>query len=122
MSKFQKIAMLGFLLMLAALVYLEANKKLPISWFPSYSTYDKIPFGTYVLNELLEEEYGALLTKKNLPPYEVLNNDELKGSYVFINRTIGFDESEMDKLMQWMERGNTLFVSTTSPGYTLLDT
>jgi len=122
MSKFQKIAFLGFLLMLAALVYVEANKKIPISWFPSYSTFDKIPFGTYVLNDLLEEEYGELYTKKNLPPFEVLDHEEIAGTYVFINRTIGFDEIEMNKLLDWTEKGNTVFVSTTYPGYTLLDT
>lgn len=122
MSRFQKISILGFLLMLAALVYLEASKKPPISWFPSYSSYDKIPYGTYVLDDLLNAEFGERFSKKSIPPFEALNDPEMAGTYLFINRTIGFDKTEMEKLLAWMEQGNTVFVATNYPGFTLMDT
>ncbi len=122
MTKLQKIFLFGFLLVLAALVYMEATKPQPVNWFPSYSKEDKIPLGTFVLHDLLKESFKEKFIEKDAPPFEVLQEDSFKGTYLFINNEIDFDETELDSLMNWAEKGNTVFVSANYLGEKLLDT
>lgn len=52
MSKTYKIALGVFFLLLAGLVWLEANEPEPINWSESYSANDKIPLGTYLFMKI----------------------------------------------------------------------
>ncbi len=101
---------------------MEATKPQPINWFPSYSKEDKIPLGTYVLNDLLKESFNKKFIEKDAPPFEILQEESLKGTYVFINNEIDFDQTELDSLLHWAEKGNTVFVSANYLGEKLLDT
>tara|TARA_R100000306_G_scaffold14130_5_gene16970 strand:- start:3031 stop:4248 length:1218 start_codon:yes stop_codon:yes gene_type:complete len=122
MTKLQKIFLGVFLLLLAGMVYMEATKPPPVSWFPSYNNQDEIPLGTVVLYDILEQNFNKNLTEIDRPPYEVLQDTTLEGTYLFINNSINFDEAEFDKLYQWAEKGNTVFISANSMGTKLLDT
>lgn len=101
---------------------MEANKKQPINWFPSYSKLDKIPLGTYVLHDLMKESFNENFEEKDEPPFEVLQNSSFNGTYFFVNDEINFDKTELDSLLNWVEKGNTLFVSANYVGKKLLDT
>ncbi len=122
MTKLQKIFVFGFLLVLAALVYMEATRPQAVNWFPSYSKEDKIPFGTFVLHNLLKESFKEKIAEKDEPPFEVLQKDSINGTYLFINDEINFDKIELVSLMNWAEKGNTVFVSANYLGEKLLDT
>ncbi len=108
--------------MVAALVYLEATKPQPVNWFPSYSSEDKIPLGTYVLHDLLKDKFKEKILDISQPPFEELRDTLLSGTYLFINNYLVFDESEFDRLYRWVERGNTVFVSANYHSKALLDT
>ena len=88
LTKLQKIFLFGFLLVLAGLVYMEANKPQPLNWFPSYSKEDKIPLGTYVLFDLLKNSFNEKLVEKDIPPFEALQDSTLKGIYFFVHRSL----------------------------------
>lgn len=122
MTKLQKIFLFGFLLVLAALVYVEASKPQPINWFPSYNREDKIPLGTFVLHNLMQESFQENFKETDIPPFEFLQDSTHTGSYVFINDEINFDKTEMDSLFDWAAKGNTIFVSANYFGEKLLDT
>lgn len=122
MTKLQKIGFLGLLLMVAALVYLEATKPQPINWFPSYHSEDKIPLGTYVLHELLENRLQDTLEKVIQTPFEKLKDTTVAGTYLFINDRLLLDRTEVARLYQWVEKGNTAFLSATYHSGDLLDT
>ncbi|AFL81627.1 hypothetical protein Aeqsu_2167 [Aequorivita sublithincola DSM 14238] len=122
MTKLQKIFIFSFLLVLAGLVYMEANKPQPINWFPSYSKLDKIPLGTYILHDLMKESFNENFEEKDEPPFEALQNSAFNGTYFFVNDEINFDKTELDSLLNWVEKGNTLFVSANYVGKKLLDT
>ena len=122
MSKSGKIFFGIFLVLLALLVFLEANKPQDINWFESYNRNDKIPFGTYVLYNVLDENPSTNLVEIDEPPYETLTVDSLSGSYFFLNNGISFDDAELDVLLDWISEGNTLFIASNSIGYQLLDT
>lgn len=122
LTKLQKIFLFGFLLVLAGLVYMEANKPQPLNWFPSYSKEDKIPLGTYVLFDLLKNSFNEKLVEKDIPPFEALQNSALKGTYFFVNNSLDFDKTELDSLFAWAEKGNTVFISANYFGDKIEDT
>jgi len=101
---------------------MEATKPQPINWFPSYSNNDKIPLGTYVLYELLEENLGENMKPIEKTPFVSLRDSTISGNYLFINDYLSFDKAEIDKLFAWAEKGNNLFFSANSIGERLLDT
>ena len=122
MTKIQKIVFFGLLLGIAGLVYLEATKPLPVNWFPSYTNSDKIPLGTYVLWNLLEDTFENQIEEISIPPFEKLQDSSFAGTYFFVNNSINFDDAELEALLDWAAKGNTVFVSANSIGYGILDT
>ncbi|MDY8137409.1 DUF4350 domain-containing protein [Aquimarina sp. 2201CG5-10] len=106
------------------LIYLESSQPEPINWFPSYEKTDKIPLGTFVSYNLIEDAFNIRsVTDINIPPYEFLSdNDTISGTYFFVNGSVSFDEIELNKVLNWVEKGNTLFVSAKGISNNLLDT
>lgn len=108
--------------MLAGLVYMEATKPQPINWFPSYYKADKIPLGTFVLHKLMEDSFKEDFIETDLPPFEFLQQEDLNGTYVFINNELAFDKTELDTLLNWVSKGNNVFISANYLSEKLLDT
>ena len=122
MSRFQKIVFAGFLLAISALVYMEATKPVPISWYPSYVDSATVPLGSKVLYKLLDEKLEKRLQKVTNSPFENANDSTFNGTYFFLNDNINFDEAELDRLLNWVDRGNQLFISANYVGHLLKDT
>lgn len=107
---------------IALLMVLQYNKPKELNWFPSYVTQHKIPYGTFVLNELMGELFPQI-EQVNEPPFEYLNaHFEAQGTYFLVNENIAFGESELATLLEWTSEGNTLFVASSSFEELLLDT
>ena len=90
---------------------MEATKPQTLNWFPSYHKADKIPLGTYALHTLLKNNFKDNFKEQDRPPFEVLKDSTIKGTYIFINDKIDFDKSELEKMMTWVSKGNTVFIS-----------
>ncbi len=120
MGRSYKIILGILLVLLAALMFLEANQRDPVNWFPSYTKTDKIPFGTYVFYENLKENFQV--NDVNIPPFEFLSDSTNNGTYFFLNQSVGLDEVEMGRLLNWVKKGNTAVISATNISYPLLDT
>lgn len=121
MNKSMKFALGGFLLLLIFLTYLEATQPEPINWNPSYVDSDKIALGSYVFFDSWQKNNLFDIEKVNVPPFEFLNK-EPKGTYFFLNDYLVFDEDELNKLLSWVEKGNTIFLSANYISKNLLDT
>lgn len=126
MSKFHKITLGILLLLVIGLTYLEANAPQPLNWFPSYAKQDKIPLGSYVLYKTWKPELSKQLHEINIPPFKYLNEsitDSLQNStYFFLNNTISFDKSELHTMLDWVAKGNDLFIASHTFSQELLDT
>jgi len=122
MSKSFKIVFGVFLLVLIVLTYLEATEKAPINWNPSYLEIDKIALGSYVLYESWKDAETHNITKVKETPFEFLSNENPKGTYFFLNDNLFIDQTELDKLLTWVEDGNTLFLSGNNISLNILDT
>lgn len=124
MSRKGKIYIALTALAILSIVVLEYTKPQEINWFPSYASQHKIPFGTFVFHEQLER----LFDKNNIvdvhkPPFEYLKrNDNIKGTYIFINNNLSFGDAELDELLDWTTKGNTLFIASEQLGGNLHDT
>nr|WP_299383613.1 DUF4350 domain-containing protein [Allomuricauda sp.] len=105
------------------LLLLEYNKPKKVNWFPSYVSHHKIPYGTLVLNNLMEQFFAERTSQVNQPPFEILQgSDSVSGTYFFVNESVIFGESELHALLNWVDRGNTLFVASKGFDEALLDT
>ncbi len=122
MGKTYKLLLLSFLLVLGFIFYLEASKPTPINWYPSYANTDKIPLGSLVLFESLQET-SFKLEEVNNPPYQFLQEHEnLQGNYFFLNNNLFLDKAELKKMLNWVQDGNTLFLAANNFSNALLDT
>ncbi len=121
-KKYKMLAGL-ILLFLGLLVYLEANKPIPINWYPSYGNNDKIPYGLNVFYSTLKDRLTTNFKEVSLPPYQFLqDNDTLQGTYLFLNDAINFDQTEAHSLLDWVKKGNTLYLASHTISKTILDT
>ncbi|WP_424494293.1 DUF4350 domain-containing protein [Salinimicrobium sp. GXAS 041] len=121
MSKTYKIALALFLLLVLLLTYLEVSEPQPVNWNESFSGADKIPLGSYVLYENLQDSFVDF-ENISIPPYEFLNSNSPTGTYFFLNDGLYFDDDELDNLLEWVSKGNTLFLSAENFSSNILDT
>ena len=113
MDKKVKIYLGIFVFIILSIIYVESVRPAPLSWFPSYVSKHKVPYGTYVLYNELESLFpDTKIDKVKIPPYLYLQDSTKQGTYVFIDDAINFGEEEFDELLQFVARGNDVFIST----------
>jgi len=119
-----KLYIILAIITIISIVVLEYYKPKEVNWFPSYAKQHKIPFGTYVFHDQLERIFSKeKIIDVDRPPFEYLKkHDSIKGTYVFINNKIKFGEAELDELLNWTSKGNTLFIASEQIDNALLDT
>ncbi len=107
----------------AILMILQYNKPKEINWYPSYVAQHKIPYGTLVLNDFMEKLFPDNIEQITRPPFEFIDaNTDTEGTYFFVNNNITFSEAELNTLLDWTAKGNTLFIASNSFEEQLLDT
>ena len=124
MTKKSKLLLylLGGLVLL--LLVLEMITPQPLNWTESYTTTDKIPFGAYVLYEELDELFEPHKVEEvEKDPISFLkeHKKDTNSNYLFINDYLGFDSAEVDDILEYVARGNKLFVSSKSTSGFLAD-
>ncbi|MBS9463737.1 DUF4350 domain-containing protein [Flagellimonas sp. 389] len=108
---------------LGLIFLIEYNKPKKINWSESYVSHHKIPYGTYVFNDLMEKYFPSKTKQVRKPPFEFLSrNDSIEGTYIFVNRFVDFGEAELNTLLDWTSKGNTLFIASDGFEEQLLDT
>ena len=121
MSKSYKI-MLGLLvLLLVLLTWLEANEPEELNWTPSYSAFDKIPLGSFILYKTLKKQPFEI-QNINVPPFEFLKDSAQPGTYLFLNNQLNFDDAELARLLAWIKKGNSAVLIAENFSKNLLDT
>jgi len=111
------------ILTVALLMLLQYNKPKDINWFPSYVATHKIPYGTVVINDIMKLIFPEKTQQVSVPPFEFLNaNENAQGTYFFVDNAIEFGEAELNGLLNWTSKGNTLFIASNGLEKQLLDT
>jgi hypothetical protein len=95
-----------------------------VDWSYSFSKNEKIPYGMYILYDLLPEIFpGAKLRVLQRPLYSVLQNQEtVISNYIIVNKKFDPDPLSMKSLLQFIAQGNTLFLAAEYFGRQFSDT
>jgi len=114
-----------FIAVLLGIIITELVRPKPLNWRPSYTANDKIPFGCFILFEELPELFpGEAIKRLDETPYNVLfeRDSSENANYIFVNGGLNFDEQETNKLLEFVDSGNDVFMAATFFGYALSDT
>ncbi|PNQ72203.1 hypothetical protein C1T31_12825 [Hanstruepera neustonica] len=113
MDKRSKFALysIGFIILL--LMFAEVSKPKAINWRDSYSAADKIPLGCYVLFQELQDLTNNSLETSSKSLYETLKQvpDSTNSTILLINNYISLESEGVDALMEFVEKGNSVFIS-----------
>ncbi len=100
-------------LLLAGFLYIHYNRPAPVNWAKTYAKSDKIPYGTYILYQ----ELSALWNGIEVAPYRkrMYNTIEEMGDtadhYLVIAPHLDIDETDYRKLIDYLTRGNDVFLA-----------
>ncbi|GAB3267118.1 hypothetical protein GCM10027347_35590 [Larkinella harenae] len=105
-----------FFLLITLVAYglFEYYRPKRIDWNPTYINQDKIPFGTQVLFELLPDLMNQQsVTTLRLPVYNHLSDSTLpaQSNYIFVCQSLKLSRFDREKLLTYVQRGNTVFLS-----------
>ncbi len=113
MDKRSKFALysIGFIILL--LMIAEVTKPKALNWRDSYSAADKIPLGCYVLFEELKDLSGNTLETSTKSLYEKLKEipDSTETTLLLINNYISIETEGAESLLEFVEQGNSVFIS-----------
>jgi hypothetical protein len=95
------------------LVFLQVITPKPINWKTSYMKKDKIPYGTSAFYEMLPFLFpNSTIISNELPIYNSLNGKNYnRTNYIFINNEFSPDALDMRELLDFVKKGNTVFLS-----------
>ena len=98
------------------LVYLIAqfNKPTPTDWSPSYAKKDKIPYGTFIFYNRIND----ILPKANIKPsnaaiYNTLKNRGYQNStYIIIAPQVKIEKADLEQLKKYISVGNDVLIAS----------
>jgi hypothetical protein len=123
MDKRSKIALYCIGAVIVFMMVAEITKPQALNWRDSFSAADKIPLGCYVLFNELDtfSEDDILVSEQSIYEYLKKVDSTNPKTLVFINNRIYFDAEESKALMDFVDKGNSVFISSTYAYGNLLD-
>ncbi|WP_316802659.1 DUF4350 domain-containing protein [Pedobacter nototheniae] len=99
-------------------------KPKPTNWTPTYLSEDKIPFGTYILRQRINDIFpGAEVKKSKKPVYNTLKDKPAGASnYFIIASSLNIDKLDYREMIRYMESGNHIFIAAFRINGVLADT
>ncbi|MGY0392819.1 DUF4350 domain-containing protein [Bizionia sp. KMM 8389] len=116
MDKRSKIALYSIGAIIILLMIAEVIKPKALNWRNSYSGSDKIPLGCYVIYNELKNYTSNNVTVSERSLYEYLNaNPDLKNTtLLLINDYIYLENESSEAILNFVENGNTVLISSGS--------
>jgi len=116
--KRRQIITTAAIIVLVGLLYLliRYTSNSQYSWVENYYVTNKGPYGTYVAKNLLEDYFKGerfRLMEDSLRLMARYSQDK-PANYVFIGSSQYLDSTDLEQLLQFVERGNTAFISSRS--------
>ena len=131
MGKYGKISILvGVVVVFVVLLYIFGGKKpekddtyVTDNWVETYSPSDKGPYGTYVLRQLLDtvNMFGNFVDVNKTLEDDLMDNEDMNDIYFFVGKTNYMEDSTAEFLMDFVEKGNTAFMSASSFPYRICE-
>lgn len=85
----------------------------PVDWSDSFAAEDSRPYASDVVRAALPDLFpGSTVRTVTDPPFARLQDTTTAGgAYVFVTDQFAPDETEADRLLDYVDRGNTVFVA-----------
>ncbi len=123
MKKRQLLIIAGILLVLALLtIAFLSQPRTRFNWDPTYEAQSKEPFGTYIMAELLQNDFpgkGFEILRDSVKSMLPAKNEA--ANYVFIGEALYMDSLDIDALLKFVEYGNTAFIASRTIPQELMD-
>ncbi len=93
-------------------------------WTPSFSPDKTIPFASKILYNELKEIRSEKIQEANRPIYNTTSGfqEDSTSVYFFLNKSFEPGRLDIESLLDFAARGNTIFIASEDIGYELLDT
>ncbi len=111
MKKTERKYIYALILITIVVATIKIIQPKPINWNESYSATDKIPFGTFILNDLLPEAFPNQEILTNNDPIFESEIETNTSNWIFINADFALDEFETEILNNKVSMGDVAFVS-----------
>lgn len=121
MSKTLKIYIGILILLFVGIIAIEFSTPPPINWQKTYNETHKIPYGTYVFHEELNNLFpDSNIESIKVTPYEFFDDFyswedstyHTSGTYVLIDDYSSIDNTSAQELMDFASHGNDIFMSS----------
>src|ERR1700759_4617591 len=111
-------------ILLLAYLVVQYNQPRPVDWRPTLYYGDKIPFGTFVLHNQLQDIFHQdTIIHTNKSIYDEFHNDKPKpGNYIIIANNVAATKTDYSELVNYVSAGNSVFIATGSLDGKLADT
>jgi hypothetical protein len=110
-------------LIICAYLYAEYKRPPVIDWTPTLSNLDKIPYGTFIVFNQLKELFSGKPEVLRIPVYDKVNNSKDSGEvYILVAGEISTTGTDEKELLQYISKGNTVFMAAENFSKGLRDT
>lgn len=103
------------LAVLAILIFLFVFRKDKpvINWSEHYKYNSEDPYGTTVFWKLIERKFNKVPVVTNKDRIaQLLANDKAKGSFLYVNKGLWLDSTDLEALLEFVSLGNEAFIAT----------
>lgn len=112
MKDFKRYILFASLLLIIYLVA-QFNKPKEIDWSPTFNSYHKIPFGTFILYQRLNDIFPKSEIKSSKHSfYKALTTNNIQGNYVVICNSINVNKYDYEELIKYIKKGNNVFIAS----------
>ncbi len=134
MFKNKTFYIVTILVCFSLLVFIEYMTPKPVNWQRTYSKDDKIPYGSYIVFELLSELFDNRTIQTNYQTfyelsqifdkasYDDLPNEKYKTNLILFNENFMPDGAETSAMLNIANRGGYFFIASQYFGGTFADT
>src|SRR3954453_22082432 len=122
--KENKIFILVFGVLLALYIIAQLNQPKRFDWTPTLRNNDKNPFGAFIPYRELKQLFAlAHIQSHKIPVYNVLHNSsESESAYIFLEPEFEPGKVDLEELLKYVQKGNTVFLASFAIDKKLLDT
>ncbi len=110
-----RLSIVVIIVLFLLIILAENYKPKPLDWTPTFSKEDKIPYGNYLLYELLPNLFPKQKIQTVYQPiYNQVteaNKEEQIKNFIFINNSFKVDGLDIEYLQSFVGNGNHVFIA-----------